>query len=126
MRDHPAKGHYCRPHARLPIGSARTLHQSDKMRFEETAAPLPTKHLITLTTYLTTYPWVSMGVPEGLTAYASLDYESEGRRFESCRAHYKMPANAVFSPSGIDPGVIPYHTFDHLTFSQGLRWALSP
>ena len=24
------------------------------------------------------------------------DYESEGRRFESCRAHYKMPANAAF------------------------------
>jgi predicted nuclease of predicted toxin-antitoxin system len=42
--------------ARTTAGSARTLHQPDKMRFEETHAPFPMEHLTTLTTYLTTYP----------------------------------------------------------------------
>jgi hypothetical protein len=68
---------------------------------------------------------VSPSVSQSLSVSLSgTDYESEGRRFESCRAHYKLPANAVFSPSGIDPGVVPYHTIDHLS-SQRLRWAIS-
>src|SRR5918998_1586125 len=71
------------------------------------------------------FPRGFIGVPGSLEAPTRVDYESESRRSESCRAHYKLPANAVFSPSGIDPGVVPYHTFDHLSFSQGLRWTIS-
>jgi hypothetical protein len=59
----------CRFLARTTAGSARTLHQPDKMRFEETHAPFPIEHLTTLTTYLTTYPRVSMGFREGRSSY---------------------------------------------------------
>jgi hypothetical protein len=36
-----------------------------------------------------------MGVPEGLTISTSLDYESEGRRVESCRALF-LPYRCCF------------------------------
>jgi hypothetical protein len=48
-------------------------------------------------------------------------YESEGRRFESCRAHYKMPANAAFLPLGMGVKIGLYHPFDHFTYSKRLR-----
>ena len=56
--------------ARTTAGSARTLHQPDKMRFEETRAPFLMEHLTTLTTYLTTYPRVFIGFREGRSSYA--------------------------------------------------------
>jgi hypothetical protein len=49
------------------------------------------------------------------------DYESEGRRFESCRAHYKLPANAAFLPHQIDVKVGLYRPFDLLSFPKRLR-----
>jgi hypothetical protein len=49
------------------------------------------------------------------------DYESEGRRFESCRAHYKIPANVAYLALEIDVKVGLYHPFYHLSFSKRLR-----
>ena len=50
------------------------------------------------------------------------DYYSEGRRFESCRAHYEISANTVFAPSNRRegrpvPSVLPLIFFQ--TASQG-------
>jgi hypothetical protein len=45
-------------------------------------------------------------------------YESEGRRFESCRARYEIPANTAFLPLGIKLKVGLCQPFDHLSFSK--------
>jgi hypothetical protein len=65
----PRKGHFCRSLVRISAGSARILHQPDKMRFEEEGAPFPIEHLTSLTTYLTTYPSGSMGFRAGRMTY---------------------------------------------------------
>src|SRR5829696_9630069 len=48
-------------------------------------------------------------------------YESEGRRFESCRAHYEIPANAAFLLHESLSDIGPNHLFDHLSFSKPSR-----
>src|SRR5918997_5536717 len=48
------------------------------------------------------------------------DYESEGRRFESCRAHYEIPANTAFLPLEINVMVGLCLPFYHLSFRNGL------
>src|SRR5215210_4800441 len=59
--------------------------------------------------------------PDGtLLKHGMPRYESEGRRFESCRARYKIPANAAFLPLSIVPKVGLYRPFDHLSFSETL------
>jgi hypothetical protein len=64
---------------------------------------------------------LSLGVSPSLPiSLRGKDYESEGHRFESCRAHYIVPANAAFLPPGISLNVALYHSFDHLTFPPGL------
>ena len=93
-------------------------------------------------TYLTTYPSGSNGCQTGqprsprsksslsrdssgvrreLNAGTQVAYESEGRRFESCRARYELPANAAFLLHEIHPEIGPNHPFDHLSFSKPSR-----
>jgi hypothetical protein len=49
-------------------------------------------------------------------------YESEGRRFESCRARYEIPGNAAFLTLEINLMIGLCHPFDYLTFSKRLYW----
>jgi len=47
--------------------------------------------------------------------------ESEGRRFESCRARCETPANVAFLLRGMHSEIGPNHPFDHLSFSKPSR-----
>jgi hypothetical protein len=53
--------------------------------------------------------------------HVASDYESEGRRLESCRARYEIPANAVFLTLEINLMIGLCHPFDHLSFSKRLH-----
>jgi hypothetical protein len=95
-----------------------------------------------LTTYLTTYPFGTTGVawgsgpslvrgipaqrgPEGVSRRPKIgrpsDYESEGRRFESCRARFKKLCFAGFLVLSKSPAPDTYHLIDHLSVSPRLR-----
>jgi hypothetical protein len=47
-------------------------------------------------------------------------YESEGRRFESCRARYEIPANTAILCRRSKMRSGAYRPFDHLSFSERL------
>jgi hypothetical protein len=64
-----------------------------------------------------------MGVCGGPGSPTHLDYESEGPRFESCRAHYKIPANAAFLLREILSEIGLNHPIDHLSISKSVSQA---
>ena len=52
----------------------------------------------------TGFPRDSTGVRRELNARTRVDHESEGRRFESCRARYELPGNTAFMLRKIHSG----------------------